>query len=141
MTKQEKIREGVARQLYYWLTMAYRNEDNFNETAWEAISEKDREYYREYYAEPLMKSLHSQGVVIRVEKELPKTIPVLPKFHKQGIITDDDLLDYARVTELLNRMEYIKAGYVAVEPLIYNLGISDKGEINAANKNHNLPVM
>ena len=103
MTKQEEIREGIARIGLGGinpLKNALPNEYGYK------------------IADDILSYLHSQGVVIKVKRELPYTIPVLPKFLKRGIITDDDLLEYARVTEVLNRMEYIKAGYVAVEPLI-----------------------
>ncbi len=112
LTKQGEIQEGIARRLC--LTDALD---------WESLPEsgylnsKDREHYLRV-ALSLMEFEHSQGVAIKVEKELPDEIPVLPKFYKQGIITEQDLLDYARLTELENRMVYIKAGYVAVEPLI-----------------------
>ncbi len=48
-------------------------------------------------------------------REVPEV--ELPKFHKCGIITDEDLLEYARLTEVIARMTYIKAGTKFVIPL------------------------
>lgn len=88
MTKREKIREGIARRLPTpapdWVL-----------------------------ADILIEYLHSQGVVIKVESELPKQdIYVSPAFGAT-VEQESKMGGYDEAQQNM-----LKAGYVAVEPLI-----------------------
>ena len=105
-----KISEAIAKELFSldW--------DGQPQVPWEEMNEEVRLEYREYVDQFL--SIRVAGcrlAIIKEKGELPSTIPILPKFYKQGIITEEDLLSYARLTEIENRMEYIKAHYVQEE--------------------------
>ena len=96
MTKQEAIRERAINDL-----MIYKSYDRLP---------------CEHIVDCVSKSFHSQGVVIKVERELPcaeySPLPTMDegynKGHKQGfkcgVMDELDII--------------LKAGYVAVEPLI-----------------------
>ena len=109
MTKQEEIKEVI--DAYTDDECLYPDKDCECRNRGYCVSTDDA--YK-----CLMKRLDEIGLVLKVDRELPDEIPVLPKFFKQGIITEQDLEDYARVTEIQNRMVYIKAGLKFVEPLI-----------------------
>ncbi len=84
MSKQEEIREG----LIELARLAILNQDPPSRLAKEII---------EY--------LHSEGCVLKVERELPSYRNAVNKSYN----------DY-----MLGREDMLKAGYVAVEPLIEN---------------------
>lgn len=88
MTKQQEIREGIARAIGGIIFDTGRVMDYCD---------------CHLYADMLLSYLHSQGVVLKVERELP-VMPTLPTFG-------DHLI---RRTQL----DMLKAGYVAVEPLV-----------------------
>jgi len=110
MDKRETIREGFA-QLDWeesqeeWI----RANDDF---AWENISESDRESMRER-ADMFLSYLHSQGLVIQVERELPNWISSCPSANSETCKTCDncEIFDFAL-------FDIIEAGYAAVEKLI-----------------------
>ena len=93
MTRQEKIRGGIAKVLH-----AEDNPFPFKPT-WEEEIEKDYWYW---YADKLIQYLDSQGVVLKVEKELPTGVICFlddrySKYEFQGVLEEH--------------------GYVAVESL------------------------
>ncbi len=81
MTKQEEIREGILN----WLLCST------NLSQCKASSGADS----------ILRKLHSQGVVIKVDRELPKVC--------------NKLNPIARADE---QQDMLKAGYIAVEPLV-----------------------
>lgn len=72
MTKQEVIREGIARIAHtngrIWPKI-YKTEDPHN-CKWEELSEYHQEIYKGG-ADDILHYLHSQGVVIKVERGMP----------------------------------------------------------------------
>ena len=84
MTKQEEIREGVYKQIRSDVVGHSRTS---------------------YLAEGIINYLHSQGVVIKVDRELPDN----EVWHK----VEREFEAYCA-----GRNDMLKAGYVAVEPLI-----------------------
>ena len=62
------------------------------------------------------RELSEAGVVIKVDRELPELEH--PKYLERGITSDEDLLKFAQAIELATKIDVLKAGYVAVEPLI-----------------------
>ena len=107
MTKQEEVREGIIK--------------NLNEFRWELqkpnvlINTDTLVMLQGAFADKILKDESSQGVVLKVERELPKNpYPELEKGMGRN-------RHYARVrhhsyTEGQKGM--LKAGFVAVEPLI-----------------------
>ncbi len=91
MTKQEEIREGIDRIIQHWNPCASTSTD------WTPL------HGGLTVGQDLVNYLHSQGVVIKVDRELPE--PVGVEILVGAIIhaTQQDML---------------KAGYVAVEPLV-----------------------
>ena len=101
-TKQEEIREGIARLVHYWhIGGSERWEDN-DEENWQGP--KRQEYYEA--ADALIPYLHSQGVVLKVDRELPTS-----SWNGHEYIEQNDFV-------LKGRNQLLDAGYVAVEPLI-----------------------
>ena len=101
MTKQEEIRQGIK---VIFDRLQLNNPDELSSAVWKAI--------RDDLIKEILSYLHSQGVVLKVDRELPIFAKVLP-------------LD--RYTEFNNgyvkgqefeRDRALKAGYVVVEPLI-----------------------
>lgn len=88
MTKQEEIREGM---------VALFHEMGLGETI-------DSETFQQR----ILFYLHSQGVVIKVERELPKVRYTVKVYDN----TDSRNIGYAF------RKAYEQAGYVATEPLV-----------------------
>lgn len=86
----KEIREGIAQLLFDWLDCRVEDAaDNY------AVSDKILSY------------LHSQGVVIKVDRELP-----LPEFENSAVGVDRFNL------QLQMRRKISEAGCVAVEPII-----------------------
>ena len=113
MTTREEIREGIARNVHInqriWAKI-FKTEDPHN-CKWEELSE----YHRELYlagADIIMKQEHSQGVVIKVRRELPDKI----------IQEIDDALERWALRPSMAGVYIAKilkeAGYEAVEPLM-----------------------
>ncbi len=103
MTKQEKMRERAIIDL-----MNYKGFDRLP---------------TEYIVDHLFAFLHSQGVVIRVDRELPnkKCLPIFDKPTRTIIITVPQWWDKEALISYfgtVNQEQMLKAGYVAVEPLI-----------------------
>lgn len=98
MNKQEEIREGTTKQQELRSAFAdkilTRHKMTRDEALWEALA--------------YMRFLHSQGVVIKVDKELPETTVYVRD------LCDSGLADVVKRT----RSDMLKAGCVATEPLI-----------------------
>ena len=99
MSKQEEIREGVAIKLYGWLHSS-GSPDRHSKKVPEVV----RTGYRKR-ADELLEDLASEGVVLKVDRELP-------------INTCGDDYDCYESCHLIAQEDMLKAGYVAVEPLI-----------------------
>ena len=105
MTKQEEIRSGIEKFVSeaYW----YEGEKNI-------VTDITKQ---------LISYLHSQGVVIKVDKKLPDTYLGWRKLEKKtkkmpdygGGMFEDNV---ASVQDSHTKKVIRKAGYVAVEPLI-----------------------
>ncbi len=106
MTREE-IREGISRRLF-------QIENNFEVTDewWAEMCENEwsNAIVCSENADKILNYLHSQGVVIKVDKELPKPLTASYIDWDNGNIVTEVVWDTARA---LNR-----AGYLAVEPLI-----------------------
>ena len=102
--KQEEIREGIAKKLCLWDGLDW---EKLPESGY--INSKDRDYYRRQ-ANSIFQDLHSQGCVLRVDRELPKFKLVLSASMGENSMVQ---LGYN-----CNRQDMLKAGYVAVEPII-----------------------
>ena len=110
MDKRSEIREGIARKLlvFYWGTRTDKM------PLWEDVNEFEQEDLLED-SKQILSYLHSQGAVLKVERELPENPWV-----------EDKMADY--YTKLWRRHHYdgynqaqqevLKAGYKATEPLI-----------------------
>ena len=98
-TKQEKIREGMARRAYIW---DFMRRESYTLPPFETLTEVEQKPYY-VLADELMIGLLSQEVVIKVERELPEFLPE----H-----------DFFRNTENTTKQKMLNAGYAAVEPLI-----------------------
>ena len=86
MTKQEEIREGIAQ----WLYCQYR-ERRIGENwtfDWEKVSEEIKDKFREH-TKNLAQYLHSQDVVLKVDRELPKLIDRFRGQVKRVLIQDN----------------------------------------------------
>jgi len=122
VTKQEERREGIAKicqecEFPYW--------------SWETLDLDVREDYLNQ-ADKILSYLHSQGVVIRVDRELPDsaydslifptTIEEAGKFLTDKGLTDREKSAISGTIARLGWENCAKAmddaGYVAVEPLI-----------------------
>lgn len=98
MTKQEEIREEIAERIC----------DALEGDEWFSLAEGQKRFCR-LYATNILSYLHSQGVVIKVERELPD----LP------ISQDDyDIVFYPEKVYREAQNIMLKADYAAVEPLI-----------------------
>ncbi len=97
MTKQEKIREGYAKFLFE------RTEHDSQHCAKSYDDLKDKGFWL-WLADEHLKYLHSQGAVIKVDRELPNL--------SMGKHDCDYVAGYKEA-----RYEMLEAGYVAVESL------------------------
>ena len=91
MTKREEIREGVAQLVV-------------------EVGKPNRHSYA--VADGMIRYLHSQGVVIKVERELPEYAP-FPERNPKPIEGAAFLLGMD-----IGREDMLGVGYVAIEPLI-----------------------
>ena len=98
MTKQEEIGEGMATSLAEYFGDPTINYDGL------------RAHIIQY--------LHSQGVVIKVEKELPKCEITEGQVESYRGTIEYGLSWCGRSAYLAAQNEMLKAGYVAVEPLV-----------------------
>ena len=111
MTKQEEIREEVARTFY--------EESDIRKTiGWLDLPEETRGSFF-YKADNLLFRLHSQhGVVLKVDRELPKNpIKVTNAFG----MSDKEVRERNLENDLLfniTQANMLDAGYVVVEPLV-----------------------
>jgi len=101
MTKQEQIREGIENIL-----IKYKKSLHKEGLIWKSKANVD---FRKFAAEDIMQYLHSQGVVIKVEGELPDS----KDFHWYN----DWGGQCGRSGFELALKEIKEAAYVAVEPL------------------------
>ena len=105
MTKQEEIREGVALSLSLGML---KKDDAIDEDG--ELWTDDGYYFftdsaRERFANRVLQYLHSQGVVIKVDRECPSISSAVRCATKLGVF---------HITQL----DMLEAGYVVVEPLI-----------------------
>ncbi len=111
MTKQEEIREGIAKGLAHCDIIEW--EELTNENKQHYLSEADR--IRNY--------LHSQGVVIKVDRELPNVSKSeFEEWCGSHLVKDCGETttmceDYCRELARIDKAGY-PAGFVAVKPLI-----------------------
>lgn len=94
MSKQEDIEEGIYKHIKNTLTMCGQNPITVEALALDTTQD-------------IWEELHSQGVVVKIDKELPDRV----------YITDLDR-DIELEISGHTQMDMIRAGYVAVEPLI-----------------------
>lgn len=106
MTKQEEIREGMAKKLCLCDALDW---EQLPESGY--ANSKDRAYYRRLAAS-ILQDLHSQGCVLKVDRELPKN-----PFHELELV-DDVYIHRSRKIHRAAQQYMLNAGYVAVEPLI-----------------------
>ena len=109
MTKQEEIREGIN----HYLTKQF-------------ICDEDREVPEDeclHEANALLAYLHSQGVVIKVEKKLPYTVLRYREIERRT----EKMPDYgggmfeeniASTQDSYTKKQILKAGFGAFEPLV-----------------------
>ena len=102
MTKQEEIREGIAFESF-WIDCGAGDRIDAR-VYWDADA-KAREEWR-HRADLLIAHLNSQGVVIKADRELPKLNETYKDFGGNDSIWEEA------------QQDMLKAGYVAVEPLI-----------------------
>ena len=118
MTKQEKIREGLAEKAHLiwqrWMAYMLTHLDEEHIERWKrqanmAYSDllDGEKVSDQNIADEYSKYLHSQGVVIKVERELPKYVV--------GINATSE---GAKMMAIEVQEDMLKAGYIAVEPLI-----------------------
>lgn len=114
MNKQEEIREGIAETLY-----------GFEYDGWDKLSAGNRVMWLAR-ADAVMNKEHSQGVVIKVDRELPDDIverasnearTVGEKFVEGKISYNEYISRFNEIFDITNN-DLLVAGYVAVEPLI-----------------------
>ncbi len=104
MATKEEIREELAKRRYYDGMVGIGS----GIPKWEDRTEVEREYFRGKIKEDFW-YLHSKGVVIRVDRELPTLAMHEPEESKQ--LTKGEVYGLCTV-------DMLKAGYSAVEPLI-----------------------
>ena len=105
-TKQEKLLGGLAFELFKL--------DGGTEEYWDTDSKDGIEYLHRAYL--LLQFEDSQGVVLKVEGELPHhhyPRPSISNATQQNLSYKDRVTSYAKALE-----DMLKAGYVAVESLI-----------------------
>lgn len=118
MTKQEEIREGIVQGVNLILLhnlvrmKPTANYIDINETP------EYRKWLEDEVDKEIIKLAHSQGVVIRVDRELPDEVLIgVLKSLCDRLDVDRDLAEIKAIGYVL---DMLKAGYVAVEPLMEN---------------------
>lgn len=91
MTKQKEIREGIAQSIFERFTNGHK--------PWEKCTQKHKDIFLRR-ADLILTYLRSQGVVIKVDRELPSFVM--------------EARDWDSVERIKNKL----TGYVVVEPLI-----------------------
>ena len=109
MTKQEEIREGVAKQFFIDQRTSY--EYIYRYPSWEELGESAKQPFLDK-ADYILSYLHSQGVVIKVWRGFPRC----PNQPAEDGITEHNFVK--REAWIGCREQLLKAGFVAVEPLI-----------------------
>jgi len=113
MTKQEEIREGIAQRIWDFRRSVSGLQAN-NE--WEGLLEGGAaKRLTRAMAKEIMGYEDSQGVVIKVDRELPEN-PYELKAQQAWDINDGNSVAYKRWYGYRRCLEDM-AGYVAVEPL------------------------
>lgn len=100
MTRQQKIREQMAKWLYWHEVEIF---GILQPLKWEDLPQIIKDGYYGV-ANGFLSKLHSQGAVLRVERELPEPQVKVRGNYNVGYYTC--------------RLDMLKAGYVAVEPLV-----------------------
>ena len=94
MTKQEEIREGIAVYLYKCFS-------TWKESSYYDLSELNRQGWLQY-ADDILSFLHSQGCVLKVDRELPDK-------NKNNTWYDDDLGEAGKIGYDLGVEDALKA--------------------------------
>jgi len=122
-SKQEEIREGIAKQLLqgtidarYGCPQKDLEGNPSVQTGWASEPDKVREHYLQK-ADQILIYLHSQGVVIKVDRELPEHWGNKIDWRNKKL--NEAGKAYSKVYYVAQE-DMLKAGYVAVEPLIVN---------------------
>ena len=105
MTSQEEIKEGVAQ----WLSGYFK-------FGWQQLDDKQHQQKLDE-AQSLLSYLHSQGVVIKIDKKLLLISLKDAEEHDTKWAESnftDSLQEFGKETQ----QNMLKAGYVAIEPLI-----------------------
>ena len=111
MTKQEEIREGIARIIVRELKLAM-GFGVYKEGHWEKMTPKEQQSYL-HIAEEIQKFEDSQGVAIKVEGELPGVEFILGLAGLKGTEYDQAIIKGIHMA----MGNYKQAGYTAWEPL------------------------
>ena len=111
MTKQAKIREGLAKRLQIQEKALLQELDNSSPFArlWEDLAETFKEYYRAL-ADEVLSALASEGAVLKVERELPERTALIYVDSGQPLRAED--------AYKLAQRDWLRAGGGFFEPLI-----------------------
>ncbi len=103
MTKQEEIREGIARRFHTKDRVLFKimDEGNPSNCMWDELPECRKNFYRRE-ADGFLSYLHFQGAVLKVDRELPRIL-----------VKASHVEDVRRIQAAI-----LDAGYVATIPLI-----------------------
>ena len=117
MSKQEEIREKLAEYMYNTVCgIECHGAGGWGQTYKDDATEEEKNDYRRY-ANTILSHLHSQGAVLKVDRELPiteKHIEPIYDEHSNGERSSEYWIDVPSwAYEMM-----VRAGYVAVEPLI-----------------------
>ena len=101
MNKQEEIREGIAKRVCC-LNPQECGTCKKCPDEWEDVAEQ---------VDEILSYLHSQGVVIKVNRELPETLTI-------EVLDDTGFLGFRNSKRKFLRVKLAETGCVAVEPII-----------------------
>lgn len=135
MSNTPELREAIAKRIYLWMVRYTRDENNYNETKWAAIPEKDRKYWRKYYADQILHLLQSERMVRLADDQNllknkyadrpnPPVILFDAEHHEQAQLDRDRVI--ARYAYEEAQQDMLKAGFRKVE----EIDIEDEEENN-----------
>ena len=117
MTRQEKIREGISQRLHMGQLSigldVIRDKDaptSYKADLVEAGIQK--------MLDEILSYLHSQGVVIKVEKGLPWNEDIPKEYNELACGAEDATDNIAKAAYELSQQDMLKDGYTATGPLI-----------------------
>ncbi len=111
MTKQEKIWDGIKTYVGECLSVSGCLESGCMKAEREAIE------LQEGITDSIINYLHSQGVVIRVDRELPLITPQEVEEHDTKW-SSSNFVDSLQEFGKKKQRDMLNDGYVAIEPLI-----------------------